>query len=352
MIAGAGGLFVLFIVWSLAPVMGGGWLAKGTPLDPKVRAKAAAALRDAKDQEALLKNLAESFSKMWGPGKYAKVIFTNVPDGSPEVQEYLRRKVERTAQFDFEQDVTRAKQVTKSSFDQARQAKEAEMEARNQKYLQEVQASRGGRGAMTPFRPPGLETFEYRAGATTLPHPQTTAGLYYRGKAAFLATPVLDLNSFATRLKLGNAQIDAANRTVTVRVSLPPMLDADVDELNELFGHESVVIVDMTGLQGSKSDKNKEFAIWANELILGGQAAGTSSTSSENYFYSTLVRGDKTSSARMKWLAEGRYRLVAGPVKDMDEFAKQIKFGAIEKINPKSRIITVQAKPGSTSPTP
>jgi hypothetical protein len=347
-IAGAGSLLALFVIWSLAPVMGGGWLAKGMQVDPAARAKAAD-LKLAKQQENLLKQAIESFSKLWGPGKYVIVVFNDVPTGSHEIQRHLHRKVELASRFEAEQEEARAKRVTDANYRQARQVINAETEARGQEYLQE---RREGKVEIIPDQLGKMGAFEFQGEAPKLPPGHVTDGPYYSEKAVFLATPVLDLDAFIARLDLGDAQIDATNRTVTLRVSLSPELDADIEELDELFGHESVVIVDIAGLQGARNEKNKRLAVWASELILKGPVGESASWSAGKFFNVSLARGGKRSSVHMKWLAEGRYRMVAGPVKDIDQFAKQIKFGTVEMVDPISRIITVQAKPGDAPPSP
>ena len=191
-IAGGAGCVVLFLVWSLLPIMGGGWLAKGTPLDPAVRAKAAEEVQKAaeelqkdKEREKSVQVVIDSFVRRQGRSSHVTVVFENVRSDSDDVYNYLYQKVLKASWFDFKQELKR---------------EQAELLANIRKPSPQMAA-----GPPKMFPPPHILLASRR-----------------NSRIKLVVFSVLDLNQFVSRLELGeNAKIDAGNRTVTLRLNLP-----------------------------------------------------------------------------------------------------------------------------------
>ncbi len=341
-IAGAVGCFVIFLLWSLAPILGGGWLAKGTPLDPVVRAKAAADREVDQRQEKAVRDSIESFVKKFGSGKHVTVTFSNVRDESQETITYLRRRVRRVAAFDYDQDLKRANAETQANHQRGQQAAKAELEARQ---AAAVERAKGARFLTQPI--PFTQEFKYNIASTNLPATSVIDGSRRNGRVVFGAWPVIDLSQFVARLGFGSqASIDQVNRTVTIRLDLPsPLPDPDVEDLEVEFGKGTAVVIRITGTVNNQSSTAMEFiAKQVAQATLPGPMGSTSGEKTVNYYRHNVVRSGGECSATVFWISDTEYKAVVAPVTDIQQVADRIDFGKSEQIDVTSRTFTVRAQ--------
>lgn len=349
-IAGAVGCLVIFLLWSLAPVLGGGWLAKGTPLDPVVRAKAAADREVDQRGEKAFRHSIDSFVQRFGSGKHVTVTFSNVRDESKETVKYLRHRVRRAAAFDYQQELKRASEVTRANHQQARQVAEAKVAARQAEAAARAKDSPFGRGPM-----PGFETFEYNMAGTNLPTTSVIDGSRRNGRVAFGALPVIDLSQFVTRLGFGSqASIDQANRTVTIRLDLPsPLPDPDVEEIELKYGKGTTLMISITGDVNQGGSAALEFlakqvsraAFPDTKGPTGSESGSTKNGDTYEQFYKHLVsRSGGECSTTVFWVSDIEYKAVVAPVTDIQQVADRIDFGKADQVDVTSRTFTVRVQ--------
>uniref|UniRef100_A0A7C2K0Z6 HEAT repeat domain-containing protein n=1 Tax=Schlesneria paludicola TaxID=360056 RepID=A0A7C2K0Z6_9PLAN len=254
--------------------------------------------------------------KKFGQNRMAVVVVNGVPGPVDEADHYLERKLFKAAWTDYEAGQQRARQET-----------EANKKAAEEKAMAEHEQTWGnGFGPMTVW-------YRYKPGRSDVPYPEVRGGVATAGQHVYYVGPVVDLAAFAGRIKVGQiSATDSGARTITIQSFIPvPIPDIDEEELLVQHGREGVLTVEIDGADGEPDRVTYYLENQIREME-GGTGL-------------TLV------GPRLK--APGRYRLVVGPIKDVNEFAARIGFGSIADLDPSARVLKLAAKlPADLPPRP
>lgn len=331
----------LFVVWCIVPVAGGGWLIKGTALDPQVRAKVAAERARQKAEEEALQQQIASYANMAGKGQHVVVEFENISSPNDELTEYLRRRVLRTARIDFNVEMQRAGQVTHANRERARSVKEAELQAKEAEYARQQRPQFA--------RPNNDRFFEYQVERNRLGEPFVKLMGTPKGRIVFVVLYLADIQRFASQLRFPDNKI--TDRTITIRAPLSsPPPDPDVEELEEEYGQGTCVTVHIAGLEPTELGPLAE-KIYA--AVIDVNILGRSATWGQDYY--TITKTDGTvaskrfSTVNVKFISKGTYRIYFAPISDLEQLVKTLPFETVEKVDPQARTIIIQAKADSES---
>lgn len=265
--------------------------------------------------QASLKRAYEAIKTKFGPQRIAIVVVSNVPGPPAEADYYLERKLFKAAWFDYAAGQERARQQT-----------EANREAAKQQALAQHERTWGGFGPMTVW-------YHYKPVQSDVPYPEVQGGQYGADQFVYYVGPVLDLNAFAGRIKVGDiTSIDPNTRTVNLKSFIPtPIPDVDQEEMYIQHGKENVLTVEINNAEGEPDrvawyieSQVREAQKDAPLMMVGPKAKGT-----------------------------GQYLLLVAPVKDLDGFAARIRWGSIAGLDPVNRKLIVTAKlPADLPPRP
>jgi hypothetical protein len=296
-LGGVGGLVALFLIWSAIPVAGGGWLIKGTPLDPVVRAKVAAKREADKALEKHVAWLAEIFVKEHGNNQHAIVIVETGRADTPEFVNYLNRRISRTADRDAEEERERELELIRTNprkhFDTFKEQHDAKMKP--------------------GYRPPPMRIVH--------------RGPHADGRAKYLVTALPDLNKFVTQFgKVASSTVDPAKRTITLKLNLPRTITN--------YGKDVAIVANVTLTGADNVEKQEVLKYLSNHAARAALPETPSGPVSAGYSYSanmmymtTLHNGEKRYLASASVSSDGKYQLVIAPVDDINQYLPRIDFG-------------------------
>lgn len=301
-LGGVGALVALFLIWSAIPVAGGGWLIKGTPLDPAVRAKAAAKREADTKLDKLLTLLTEITVKEHGNNQHAIVIVETGQSDTPELVNYLNRRINRTADAD---------------------AKEEREQIQNNPHKQFETFKEQFDARLKPgFKPPPMRVVHI--------------GPHANGRAKYLVTALPDLNKFVTQFgKVASSSINPATRTITLKLNLPRTItNYDALEVEDTYGKDVAVVANVTVTGADNVEKDVVLQYLSNRAVRAALPANATNPEAAAYEYAantmhmTTLRDDKQrylASATAK--SDGKYQIVIAPVNDINQYLPRIDFG-------------------------
>jgi hypothetical protein len=301
-LGGVGGLVALFLIWSAIPVAGGGWLIKGTPLDPVVRAQAAAKREADKALEKHVTWLAEIFVKEHGNNQHAIVIVETGRADTPEFVNYLNRRMSRAADRDAEE--------------------EREQFQKDPRKHLEVMHARMDATMKPGFRPPPMRIVH--------------RGPHANGRAKYLVTALPDLNKFVTQFgKVASSTVDPAKRTITLKLNLPRTItNYEALEIEETYGKDVAIVANVTLTGADNVEKQEVLKYLSNHAARAALPETTTGSVNAGYSYSanmmymtTLHNGEKRYLASASVSSDGKYQLVIAPVDDINQYLPRIDFG-------------------------
>jgi hypothetical protein len=304
-LGGIGGLVALFLIWSAIPVAGGGWLIKGTPLDPVVRAKVAAKREADKQLDKHVTWLAENFVKVHGNDQHAIVIVETGRADAPEFVNYLNRRINRTAGADAEEEQEQIRKNPRKHFETFKEQFDARLKP--------------------GYKPPPMRLVHF--------------GPHVDGRAKYLVTAVPDLNKFVTQFgKVASSTIDPAKRTITLKLNLPRTItNYDALEAEDTYGKDVAIVANVTVTGADNVEKDVVLQYLSNHAARAAVPESTVDSVAAGFSYSantmhmtTLSNGDQRYLASATAKSDGKYQLVIAPVDDINQYLPRIDFGQAE----------------------